>query len=168
MPPQGWTPSAIKSINDQDANQFVQNASVLSTYHDADARYNRMFPNQAQISMGMFVSEFSRGVRPTGPYTNVTYENGTTANYLNYARIQLNSFNGVTDGPSFFRKFCNLGPPMTPTKRDATRVERAQKSASATPSASPTGYPAPVVYHSQGVIGGYYLSGPGYDDVAVC
>ncbi len=61
--------------------------------------------------------------------------------------------------------FCNRGPPQSSSTSSKRSVSGVEPRASAKP--SPTGYPAPVVYHSEGVVGGYYLTGQGYSDVAV-
>ncbi|KAF2471196.1 uncharacterized protein BDR25DRAFT_342528 [Lindgomyces ingoldianus] len=156
---EGWTPSAISTINDKDAEQYVQNYSKTFVYHEDHARYNRLFPNQAQISMGDRVNQFGRSNFADGDYTTIKHENGSTFKYINNAIVPLDVFDNVEDGEAFFARFCNLGPPRTNSKRSVTIEKRAEPTA--------TGFPKPETLHSEGVIGGYYLSGKGYDDVAV-
>lgn len=158
---EGWTPSPISQINNQSAEDYVQKWSVNFEYHEDHARYNELFPNQATISYQGFSSQFGRSSTPDGDYTYVKHENGTTVRYINTASIWKNAFNGVVDADSFYANFLNQGPPSSTKKReaDAAKEKRAQASA--------TGFPSPAILHSEGVIGGYYLSGSGYDDVAV-
>ncbi|KAF2183866.1 hypothetical protein K469DRAFT_667597 [Zopfia rhizophila CBS 207.26] len=157
---EGWTASPVKTINDKPAEEYVQKWSETFVYHEDHARYNRLFPNQAGISMGNRVNQFGRSRIGDGDYTTVVHENGTTNKYINNAIVPLDAFDGIEDDESFFERFCNLGPPKQQNqKRDASKTKRA------TPTA--TGYPEPEVLHSEAVIGGYYLEGKGYDDVAV-
>lgn len=157
---EGWTPSPISQINNQSAEEYVQAWSDIFEYHEDHARYNRLFPNQAQNSMGSPVNQFGRSNVPDGDYTTVEHENGTISQYINNAILELDVFEGVESGEDFWTRFLNLGPPTTNSKRDATKIKRQSE-----PTA--TGYPTPEILHSEGVIGGYYLSGQGYDDVAV-
>jgi hypothetical protein len=64
---------------------------------------------------------------------------------------------GVVDGPSMYKKFCKPVPLQTTASTAA-----APKAPAAIP-----GYPKPVISTSDGVVSGYYLSGPGLDHVAV-
>ncbi|OCK81559.1 hypothetical protein K432DRAFT_434049 [Lepidopterella palustris CBS 459.81] len=157
---QGWTPSPIVEINNQTANDYVNTWAKTFTYHDADARFNRLFPNQAGISHGVEVNQFILSSIPDGPTTFVTHANGTQFEYGNYAQINAD-FSGVDTGELVFSSFCNLGPPKPnqKVKRKPTAVARANPVA--------TGYPEPVILHSESVVGGYYLTGQGYDDVAI-
>lgn len=141
------------------------------TFHEDHARYNRLFPNQAGISMGDRVNQFGRSSIPDGDYTKIKHENGTTRQYINNAIIALDQFDGVTDGASFYTQFCNLGPPQTNQKKRALGheliVPRSNPTVPRQAVASATGYPKPQMLHPEAVIGGYYLTGKGYDDVAV-
>jgi hypothetical protein len=155
---EGWTPSPIVQINNQTAEDFVQKWSDNFEYHEDHARYNRLFPNQAQISTGSIVNFFGRANIPDGDFTYIEHENKTTRRYFNNAIVELDTFDDVEDGEAFFQRFLNQGAP----KETATRKV---KRADAEPTA--TGFPTPEILHSEAVIGGYYLSGSGYDDVAV-
>ncbi|KAF2710765.1 hypothetical protein K504DRAFT_475718 [Pleomassaria siparia CBS 279.74] len=173
---EGWTPSPVTQINNQTAEDYIQNWSVPFPYHEDHARYNRLFPNQAQISTGARVNLFGRSNTPDGDYTTVTHKNGSVFNYVNSASIPLDSFDYIRNGQDLFDTFCNQGPPSpnskrsyaeplevyTNVKRDITRVQKRQ-----TEQPTATGFPTPKVLHSEAVLGGYYLNGTGYDDVAV-
>lgn len=93
-----------------------------------------------------------------GPNTTISFENGTTTTYQNYARV-IGDFTGVTDGETFYEVFCN--PLATTTESNTTTTENT------TTVVSVPGYPSPVVLHPEGAIGGYFLDGAAYDDVAV-
>jgi len=161
-------PSPIVEINNKSAEQFIQDWSVPFTYHEDHARYNRLFPNQAQISTGSIVNQFGRSNTPDGDFTWVKHDNGTTFHYINSARIPLDSFDSITDGADLFAAFCNQGPPKSNKKRDITEVLRdATKVKKRQSQPTATGFPTPQMLHSEAVLGGYYLSGTGYDDVAV-
>lgn len=171
----GWTPSPITEINNGSAEAYLQKWSESFTYHEDHARYNRLFPNQASGSMGRVINQFGRSTVFDGDYTYIKHENGTQKRYLNHARVPLNYLNNVRDGRALFNKFCNLGPPKSRGKRgeelkDHIKFKRGAETkvfARQSARATPTGYPTPQIFHSEGVIGGYYLSGSGYDDVAV-
>jgi hypothetical protein len=174
---EGWNPSPITEINNSSAEDYIQNWSTQFVYHEDHARYNRLFPNQAQISMGSRINQFGRSNFPDGRYTVVKHDNGSVSQYLNNAIVELDTFDGVEDADTFFERFCNLGPPSSdtsskkkrnaaplPWQNEASKVKR-QDEQDAEPTA--TGFPTPEILHSEGVIGGYYLSGQGYEDVAV-
>ena len=68
------------------------------------------------------------------------------------------SFAGVTDGPSFYQKFCS-GPAGV---ADAAAAKVSDAGGITVP-----GYPTPVVITNDSVVSGYYLEGAGFEDVAV-
>ncbi|KAF2280549.1 uncharacterized protein EI97DRAFT_439551 [Westerdykella ornata] len=175
---EGWTPSPIVKINDQPAEDFLKDWSKQFQYLEDHARYNNLFPNQPDLARGITRNQFGTNRIFTGDTTKVEHENGTVHELIGNAAIPLNALDGVDDAQSFFDRFLNLGPPQTTQgglrKRGAAwRDEQLRKNALATkvkrqlsePTA--TGYPVPVMLHSEAVIGGYYLSGQGYDNVAV-
>lgn len=75
----------------------------------------------------------------------------------NYAYVK-GDLTGVTDGKSFYQKFCAA------TTAQATE---ASVPAPAAPIVTAIGYPIPVVITKDTIVGGYYLSEPGFEDVAV-
>jgi hypothetical protein len=190
-PEENWRnpPSPIVSINNQSAEQYVQDWSARFPFLENHARYNQLFPNQPSISQGYgFTTEFGRSPYYSGETTIVEYKNGTVQELLNVASV-LKDFTGVEDGETFFEAFCNRGPDgvdsrkkrdvsLTTTKKTAfnyrddvfhrekeaiaaTKVKRQESEPTA------TGYPVAEILHSEAAIGGYYLSGQGYEDVAV-
>ncbi|KAF2476536.1 peptidase S41 family protein-like protein [Lindgomyces ingoldianus] len=158
-----FTPSAISTINGQNAKEYLENWAQYGSLQDRDALYNNVFYELAVVSLGPSgagMGSFTGGGRgrwvstnrqflcqldliltiPTkvypGPTTELGFENGTTTTYNNYAKV-LVSFAGVTDGESLYKK-CTPAP----------------------------GYPPPIFKESHNLIGGYYLEGD-YSDVAV-
>ncbi|CAO2648299.1 Nn.00g075660.m01.CDS01 [Neocucurbitaria sp. VM-36] len=175
---EGWTPSPVSQINNQSAEDYVQQWSTNFVFHEDHARYNMLFPSQPQQSMGERLNQFGRSFIPDGDYTTVKHENGTINQYINNAIIELDVFEGVEDGDTFFQRFCNLGPPQTSSRKRSAKRDLIQEitesvkyptkaKRQSTAEATPTGFPAPEMYHSEGVVGGYYLTSQGYTDVAV-
>ncbi|KAB8336737.1 hypothetical protein FH972_021046 [Carpinus fangiana] len=156
--------SPVVKIDGQSALAFLENWSQYGSLQDPDALYNNVFYELAAISLGATgsgVGTFAGGGRGAyiypGPTTTLTFANGTTKTYDNFARVK-KSFSGVKSGADVYKKL--LDAPITP---DATV---------AAPEAAPTstpapGYPPPVLRQSQNLIGGYYINKPGYKDVAV-
>jgi hypothetical protein len=95
-----------------------------------------------------------------GANTTVTFENGTDLVVENKAAV-IGDFTGVTDGNSFYQKFCT-GTPTT----NASTAAVTSTTPSATPSATApaTGYPAPLFISADKQVSGYYLPN---SDVAV-
>lgn len=175
---EGWTPSPISQINNQSAEEYVQQWSTNFVFHEDHARYNMLFPSQPLQSMGGRGNQFGRSFMPDGDYTTVAHENGTINQFINNAIIDLEAFDGVEDGESFFARFCNLGPNTSAKRKRGEKLNliddvkksvknptKAKRQSNA--QATPTGYPTPEMYHSEGVIGGYYLSDQGYTDLAI-
>ena len=165
-----FTPSSIKTINGQNATSYVSNQALqATTYHDADTRFNAMFPNQALISTGSGSLGSFKFSQYDGPSTSYVFSNGSTLDSPNLAII-VQSFDGVDSGESFFSTFCQ-GPTSsaaataTPSAASSTAAASSTEAASPTPSA--TGYPEPVVIHSGLAIGGYFINETGFEDVAV-
>lgn len=131
-------------------------------FHTADARYNRIFVNQAKLAVdndreGPFIAP----VVYDGPETRFSFENGSTAATIqNLANLNLRfDWSNVTDGQSFFDSFCSgpnrgLFPAPTETKR-ATQAKTVE------------GYPQPVAIEATTLqFQGYFLNGS-YSDTAV-
>ncbi|KAF2878259.1 hypothetical protein BDV95DRAFT_479193 [Massariosphaeria phaeospora] len=163
---EGWKPSPVTQINNQSAEDYIQEWSKRFVFHEDHARYNALFPNQASISMGRRGNLFGRSDFPDGEHTTVEHENKTVNTFINNAIVPLDSFDDIEDGESFFARFCNQGPPKT---EGNSKLKRATPTKPKRQEAEPTAtnYPAPAVLHSEAIIGGYYLSGQGYEDVAV-
>jgi hypothetical protein len=171
-----FTPSAISTINGQDAKDYLENWAQYGSLQDRDALYNNVFYELATVSLGPVGSGIGtfagsgrgRWIFPNAT-TEFTFENGTSRSYDNYAKV-LVSLAGVTDGESLYKKWLT-GPVPTPTPSASPSANStmATPSATATPSPKPIpapGYPPPVVREIHNLIGGYFLEDD-YSDVAV-
>ncbi|KAF2630108.1 hypothetical protein BU25DRAFT_336304 [Macroventuria anomochaeta] len=163
-----YKPSAVKMINGMSAMDYLQNASAQSDFHDADTRWNALFPSQALIASGtVFLGSFRTG-QYQGPNTTMEFANGTTYNQMNVA-VVFGNFTGVNSGQTFFKQFCTGPKPVTQIEQPATTTVASRTSSTPTPTPTPSqiGYPKAVILNPNLAIGGYYINDTGYDDVAV-
>ena len=163
-----YKPSAVKKINGMDAMTYLANASAQSDFHDADTRWNALFPSQALIASGtVFLGSFRTG-QYQGPNTTMTFANGTTYNQMNVA-VVFGNFTGVNSGQTFFKQFCTGPKPVTEIEAPATATtaSRTSSTPTATPMPSQIGYPKAQIINPNLAIAGYYINDTGYDDVAV-
>ncbi|KAM0738259.1 hypothetical protein ACQRIT_007451 [Beauveria bassiana] len=159
------TAPVITKINGIDAAKYIEDsANAASNLHDPDASYNAMFWSKATAADGRYgafiTADYSFLFYP-GDTTNMTFANGTTVETENEAYIS-GDLTGVVDGPSMYKKFCtpvSLQPAAAPATANATMNSTIKETI--------VGYPKPVIVSSDGVVSGYYLSGPNLDDVAV-
>ena len=158
-----FVPSAVAQIDGENAVTYLENWAQYGSLQDPDALFNNVMYELAQISLGTTGSgagTFSGGGRGAyvypGAETTLTFENGTTMSYENYARV-LQDFVGINTGEDLYNTY--LEPPPTTTSTTTT-------SPSATPTPAP-GYPPPVLRQENNLIGGYYLGAAGYEDIAV-
>jgi hypothetical protein len=159
-----FKPSPVKTINGMSAMAYLQNASTQSDFHDADTRWNALFPSQALIASGtVFLGSFRTG-QYQGPNTTMEFANGTTYNQMNLA-VVFGNFTGVNSGQAFFKQFCTGPKPATEMEQPATTTaaSRTSSTPTATPTPSMTGYPKAQILNPNLAIGGYYINGTGYD-----
>ncbi|KAF2005034.1 hypothetical protein P154DRAFT_530723 [Amniculicola lignicola CBS 123094] len=170
---EGWLASPIIEINDTPAEQWVLDWSQTFPYLEDHARYNQMFESQTKriqhnsgplahiTGTNSFIYSY---IPPGGNHTVFKHENGTLITYINNAAVHGN-FESVIDGESFFDIFCNtsgLSPPSSGLKRHVRNLSPVQFT-----KRQESDFPVPEMVHSLGVIGGYYLTGNGYEDVVV-
>ncbi|KAF2192652.1 peptidase S41 family protein-like protein [Zopfia rhizophila CBS 207.26] len=168
-----FTPSAITTINGQNATEYLENWSQYGSLQDRDALYNNVFYELAVVSLGSSGSgmgTFSGGGRGRwvypGPTTELVFENGTIATLTNYAKVLI-PFDGITDGESLYRLWFTADKPTETGAPSPSNSSTPTASSTPTVSATPApGYPPPVIRESHNLIGGYYLEGD-YSDVAV-
>ncbi|KAF2849332.1 hypothetical protein T440DRAFT_427004 [Plenodomus tracheiphilus IPT5] len=157
-----YQPSPVKVIDGIDVKNYLANASAQSDFHDADTRWNALFPSQPLLASGItFLGSFRSG-QYQGPNTTMEFSNGTTLSMPNLA-VVLGNFSGVTSGSTFFQKFCSGPQPLTaPGPAPTTPTQNSTR-----PEPSHTGYPKAELINANLAIAGYYISGSGYKDVAV-
>jgi hypothetical protein len=156
-----FKPSAVKMIDGMSAQNYLTNASASGDFHDADTRWNAMFPSQALIASGLtFLGAFRTGMYTGQPNTTMQFANGTMLSMTNLA-VVFGNFTNVNNGQDFFRRFCS-GPQPVPQApaRPSTPTNGSQ---SAAPAPSHIGYPKAVMINPNLAVGGYYINGAGYE-----
>ncbi|CEJ82043.1 hypothetical protein VHEMI02135 [[Torrubiella] hemipterigena] len=158
---QGDAALTVTQINGKNAADFLlDEVRAGSGSQDIDAGYNEVFFQLATSIEGSAVGQHASGGRGNfiyqGEFTNYTMSDGSVRSETNIAKI-VGDFSNVTDGASFYSKFCNPNFP-----KPAAAANNGVLVNGAIP-----GYPQPVIASRDGTISGYYLSGEGYNDTAV-
>lgn len=156
-----FKPSPLRTINGEGVEEYLQKVAVQANFHDADTRWNALFPSQALIASGTtFLGSFRTG-QYQGPNTTFSFVNGTTKSQINVA-VVFADFDGVNSGEAFFKKFCSGPQPPAPT---TSSVPAPTANVTSTRAATPshTGYPKAVLLNPNLSIGGYHLNETGYD-----
>jgi hypothetical protein len=166
-----FVPSAVTKINGEDVYQYLEALSQLGQQQDPDSLYNNLmfslpFAVASEGWQGYFGGSGRYGYEYPGNSTVLTFENGTSTEFVTTATL-LASFSGVTDGESFYQKFCTGPSPAVAASSASPTTNSSAPTATATFSTTPaTGYPQPQIISSDEVVSGYFLHAP-YDDVAV-
>ena len=154
----GYEPSPITQIDGQDVQQFLQAEAELTAYHDPDTRYNALFFLSSQESYGLFTNPRFY----PGPTTNVTYENGTTNEYINAAVVlQPDTWSSISSPEDFYDIY------ITPQTTSSSGVKAKKRDPNSLPfhlenprdhelqgyntiqhGSAPLNYPDPVIAHS--------------------
>ncbi|CZT46831.1 uncharacterized protein RSE6_07330 [Rhynchosporium secalis] len=153
--------SAVSLINGLPAEKYIDTLiTQASGFPDRDAAYNSQMWSIATDALAGTAGEFQGYGTNTlifaGPTTTIKFENGTSKTWENQARVR-ESFEGVTDGESFYQRYC-------------TDQELNYTSSILAPTAPPRRHAYPVQIgdsHGENSIAGYYLNTPGYTDIAV-
>ncbi|KAF2018290.1 hypothetical protein BU24DRAFT_168046 [Aaosphaeria arxii CBS 175.79] len=163
-----FQPSPVRTINGRGVEEYLQSVAVQADFHDADTRWNALFPSQPLIASGTtFLGSFRTG-EYQGPNTTMAFTNGTAKSMINLA-VVIADFNGVNSGATFFQKFCRGPQPVAPptTTQAPPSVSVSPPSSTPTPTPSHIGYPKAVILHPNLSVGGYHINETGYDDVAI-
>lgn len=162
-------PPAITKINGQDAAAFLsdQGLRFINT-QDQDSQWNAMLQTYAQPDT---LPPVAGSIIYQGNNVTVEYANGQVISQDSYAIIRSAAdFRNINSGEDFYNRFCNpdavqtngtaaASQPQTPTSEPGTL----QPPAPAIP-----GYPVPAIRDSgANATAGYFLTGAGYEDVAV-
>ncbi|KAF2833676.1 hypothetical protein CC86DRAFT_339127 [Ophiobolus disseminans] len=179
--------SDIQQINGQNPYDYLKSA-FFSQYIDSDGQMNNMFAKGDTDNQGAFAAQR----KFDGNSTDVRWSNSSTASFQNVATTEL-AFTGVRDGATFFQRFCtgrvsgvgSTSSAETKDKEDANEKEEVKPISPRLLGEVPTiphgdyhtrnkrqviptrGYATAVVESKSGVVSGYFLTGQGYDDVAV-
>ncbi|KAF1920546.1 hypothetical protein BDU57DRAFT_18030 [Ampelomyces quisqualis] len=161
-----FKPSQVMMIDGTAARDYLANASNQGDFHDADTRWNAMFPSQALIASGTtFLGAFRTGMYTGQPNTTLQFANGTTFTMPNIA-VAFGNFTNVNSGQTFFQRFCS-GPAPPATEAAAPPSTPAGNVTRAKPAPSHVGYPKAEMISKDLAVGGYYINGSGYENVAV-
>lgn len=153
--------SPVVKINGQDAATAVGNWAYTAAFdQDADAAYNSMFYEKASAAAGATQGGYwavggrMRYIYP-GESTSYEFANGTKVTIPNVGNVKGN-FTGVTDGPSFYQKFCTLATSSVSAEAQAPALDITAEN-----------YPEPVVITNDTIVSCYFLEGEGFENVAV-
>jgi hypothetical protein len=156
-----FKPSAVKMIDGMAAQAYLANASISGDFHDADTRWNAMFPSQALIASGLtFLGAFRTGMYTGQPNTTMQFANGTTISMTNLA-VVFGNFTNINSGKDFFQRFCTGPQPVVQTTAQPSTPTNGSQSAA--PAPSHVGYPKAVMINQNLAVGGYYINGAGYE-----
>jgi hypothetical protein len=193
-----FTPSPISLINGLPANEALGEIAFEASERDEDAAYNSLFVSLPQLSIGyngngggLFVGGGDGQTFLPESHTNLTFENGTTVVWQNFAKV-VQDFTNITTGEELFDKWFQSrwgtfgGVPVSPKGQPPSKVvvdADADADAEAEPTSppdhippppqpmsaikGPAGYPQPIAFLAGGNMGGYYINEAGYEDVAV-
>ncbi|KAI1921340.1 hypothetical protein LOZ64_001622 [Ophidiomyces ophidiicola] len=155
-------PSAIKTIDDKDATQWLRDYSYQGTSQDPDALFNSLLyrlPPTKSSSGGSFLGSLSIS---TGPYTKLGFENGTMTKYENVATFAAD-FTRVKDGASFYENFCNITLPDARRteifEEDSNKIYVGDDMFEVADVEDPHEPMEPVVKTRDGQVAGYFLGG---------
>lgn len=174
----GYEPSPITQINGQDVQEFLQAEADMNAYHDPDTRYQALFFMASAEAYGLFTSPRFY----PGPTTSVTYENGTTNEYLNAAVIlQRETWQSITSAQDFYDVYIapqtstssglkakKRDPNSLPLHLDNPRDHEIQGYNAIQHGSAPINYPTPNIAHSAELVplAGYFIN-TGAEEVGV-
>lgn len=186
-----FQPSHLVRVDGEDVTEFLLDWAQYGVLQDNDALWNNIFYSPAQVSLGRSgtgTGTFAGGGRGRyvypGPTTTLTFANGTNVTYENHARAHV-SFKNIESGAGLYREYLmpKSGPSLNALQMPYYHVERRVETKDDStlylhrdkPFPSPRevksidapGYPPPVTRQRHNMNGGYFLEGPGFEDVAI-
>jgi hypothetical protein len=176
----GYRPSPVTRINGEDVLTWLNSyASQNGRSQDPDANYNQVFVNIPALAYsGAETNYFALSRFYQGENTVLTFANGSTRDVITRAQfLSDESLEGLTDGASFFDRFCNKnltetilaqanssGTAPSQTTSNDTLVPYEPVSVEGVAPPHPA-YPSPIVISSDNSVAGY-LSDT-YPDLAI-
>lgn len=173
-----WKPSHIVAIDGIPVVDYLSQESINSNAQDPDTLYNALFSSIPARSQGRD-SSFSQGGNPFGfsaDRSHFTFSNGTTYNYPNVAfLVSTIDISSVTSGEALYSAVEIPKPTPVPTTTalpdELTPTPGLPLLSSSTSAAiaqpTVTGYPYPIVKHSDDYVAGYFLNNTDQLDTAV-
>jgi hypothetical protein len=176
----GYSPSPITQINGEGVLAWLNSyASQNGRSQDPDANYNQVFVNIPTLAyLGTETDYFALSRFYQGENTVLTFANESTRDVITRAQfLSAKSLEGLTDGASFFDRFCNnnltetilaqansSGTTPSQTTSNDTVVPYEPVSTEGVTPPHPA-YPSPIVISSDKSVAGY-LSDT-YPDLAI-
>ncbi|THW91267.1 hypothetical protein D6D18_06578 [Aureobasidium pullulans] len=168
-----YTPSPLTQINGEDVLSWLNSyASQNGRSQDPDANYNALFLNVPTLAyQGVETSHFAVSRFFQGNNTNLAFANNTNRDVMTRAQFMANkTLEGLTDGASFFERFCTQNLTETVLTQTATLVNETQEvpsEPSSTVGDAPPhpAYPSPIVISSDNSVAGYFSET--YDYLAI-
>lgn len=159
-------PPAVTKINGQNATEFmIQEGLMFLNTQDQDSQWNAQFQiyanpiGQPQISASIF---------HFGDTLTLEYEGGKKVTQESYALVRTAAnFTGINTGEDFYDRFCNPANAVK-TTTGGTTTQPTPSGTPQTPDVPIPGFPKPAIRdNGANSTAGYFLTGQGYDDVAV-
>jgi hypothetical protein len=176
----GYSPSPVTQINGEDVLTWLNSyASQNGRSQDPDANYNQVFVNIPALAyQGTETDYFALSRFYQGENTVLTFANESTRDVITRSQfLSSKSLEGLTDGASFFDRFCNnnltetilaqansTGTAPSQTTSNDTIVPYEPVSTEGVAPPHPA-YPSPIVISSDKSVAGY-LSDT-YSDLAI-
>ncbi|KAJ4423996.1 hypothetical protein N0V82_001243 [Gnomoniopsis sp. IMI 355080] len=163
-------PPAITKINGEDSATFLTNQGLrFVNTQDQDSQWNAMIQTYASPDA---ISPVAGSIIYQGDNLTLEYENGQVITQDSYALVRPTAdFRNVNSGEDFYNRFCN--PDAQPSNGTSTAAQQPSTPAAPPGTLQPPapaipGYPTPAIRDSgANATAGYFLSGAGYEDVAV-
>lgn len=158
-------PPAISKINGQNATEFmVQQGLSFINAQDQDSQWNAHFLNYVSPTAR---PAFTSSTIHQGDSVTVEYENGQTIKQDTYVLLRAGiNFSGVNSGEDYYQKFLNPDNAGNGTGPPSPQQSTAPAQQVVPPNIE--GFPTPAIRDSgANATAGYFLSGEGYNDVAV-
>ncbi|CAD0029082.1 unnamed protein product, partial [Aureobasidium pullulans] len=168
-----YTPSPLTQINGEDVLSWLNSyASQNGRSQDPDANYNALFLNVPTLAyQAVETSHFAVSRFFQGNNTNLAFANNTNRDVMTRAQFLANkTLEGLTDGASFFERFCTQNLTETVLTQTATLVNETQEvpsepSSTAGDAPPHPAYPSPIVISSDNSVAGYFSET--YDYLAI-
>lgn len=165
-----YSPSPVTQVNGEDVLTWLNSyASQNGRSQDPDANYNQVFANVPALAFqGTETSYFALSRFYQGENTVLTFANESTRDVMTRAQfLSEKSLEGLTDGASFFDRFCNnnltetilaqansTGTAPSQTTSNVTAVPYEPVSTEGVAPPHPA-YPSPIVISSDKSVAGY-------------
>ncbi|KAI5244428.1 hypothetical protein E4T43_03732 [Aureobasidium subglaciale] len=162
-----YIPSPVVQINGDDILSWLNSyASQNGRSQDPDANYNQLFVDvPALLYQGVETNYFALSRYYQGDNTVLRFANETTRDVITRAQLLSNAtLEGLTDGASFFERFCNKNLTETilaqasssssQTILNETQVPFEPVSTEGLPPPHPA-YPSPIAISSDNSVAGY-------------